>query len=486
MGAQPSHIANGAARSRAPEAQLTRSARKRAGQEARKRTPRSSHAAWEPFAGRPDPVALLEEQAITRIAELVPIRYGRMIASRFAFFRGAALLMASDLAHTPDSGLRAQVSGDAHLSNFGAFASPERELIFDVNDFDETLPGPWEWDVKRLAASVAVAGRARGFSASTRRRLELATVRRYREAMRRFAGMGNLEVWYSMLSADVLTDALSGLRPRRRDEISSSVSKATEKAQTKDSMRAFSKLTTHKDGHLQIVSDPPTIVRAVDLLGPGEARDLRAAVHDLLDRYRATLQRDRRLLLEGYRFVDVARKVVGVGSVGTRCWILLLEGRSARRDPLFLQFKEAEASVLERFAGDSEFDNHGRRVVEGQRLMQSASDILLGWLHAEEGLGEGPLDFYGRQLWDWKFSVDIDALTPRLMGVYVEMCAWTLARAHARSGDRVAIASYLGGGDVFDGAIADFAELYAEQNERDYDALLAAVRSGRVTARTGV
>jgi len=460
--------------------------RARAGRQARKQTPRSSHGAWEPFAGRPDPVALLEEQAATRIPELVPIRYGRMVASQFAFFRGAALVMASDLAHTPDCGLRVQVSGDAHLSNFGGFASPERELIFDVNDFDETLPGPWEWDVKRLAASVAVAGRARGFSPATRRRLLLGAVRRYRKAMRRFAGMGNLEVWYSMLSEDVLAGAISGLPSSHREEISSSVSRVGERAQSKDSMRAFSKLTTRSDGHLQIVSDPPTIVRAVDLLAPGEARDLSAAMDELLGRYRTTLQDDRRRLLEGYRFVDVARKVVGVGSVGTRCWILLLEGVSAERDPLFLQFKEAEASVLERFAGASRYQNHGRRVVEGQRLMQSASDILLGWLHADDGLGEGPFDFYGRQLWDWKLSVEIDSLTPRMMGVYVEMCAWTLARAHARSGDRVAIASYLGSGDVFDGAIADFAELYADQNERDHHALLTAVRSGRVIARTGV
>ena len=467
-------------------AELTRSGRMRAGREARKRTPRSSHAAWQPFAGRPDPVALLEGQARTRIAELVPIRYGRMIASQFAFFRGGALLMASDLAHTPDCGLRVQVSGDAHLSNFGAFGSPERELIFDVNDFDETLPGPWEWDVKRLAASIAVAGRERGFSGAARRRLLLGAVRRYREAMRRFAGMGNLEVWYSVLSADALSEAISGLRKRRREELSSRVGEAAEKARAKDSMRAVSKLTTRQDGHLQIVSDPPMIVRAAELLPPGEASNLTGIMDRLLGAYRATLQPDRRLLLEGYRFVDIARKVVGVGSVGTRCWILLLEGRSAARDPLFLQFKEAQASVLESFAPHSPFENHGRRVVEGQRLMQSASDILLGWLHAEEGVGEGPFDFYGRQLWDWKFSVEIDALTPRQMGAYVELCAWTLARAHARSGDRVAIASYLGSGDVFDGAIADFAELYADQNERDHEALVAAVKSGRVTAQSGV
>jgi uncharacterized protein (DUF2252 family) len=466
--------------------ELTRSDRAMAGKKARKKVPRTSHAAWQPPSGRPDPIGLLERQETTRVPELVPIRHGRMMVSPFTFFRGAALLMASDLAHTPDSGLWVQACGDAHLSNFGGFASPERELVFDVNDFDETLPGPWEWDVKRLAASVAVAGRAREFSPAVRHELLVGGVRRYREAMRRFAGMGNLQVWYSMLSGDVLGQAMSGLRAAHRKEFQSRVRKATDKATTKDSMRAFAKLTTRVEGHLQIISDPPTIVRAVDLLPAGEASDLQATFHGLFDEYKATLQDDRRRLLEGYRFVDVARKVVGVGSVGTRCWILLLEGLSTDQDPLFLQFKEAEASVLERFAGKSEFENHGQRVVEGQRLMQSASDIMLGWLHTEEGLDGRSRDFYGRQLWDWKLSAAIDTMTPRIMAPYVEMCAWTLARAHARSGDRVAIASYLGGSDVFDRAIADFAESYADQSERDYDDLLAAVKSGRLVAETGI
>jgi uncharacterized protein (DUF2252 family) len=394
--------------------------------------------------------------------------------------------MASDLAHTPSSGLRVQACGDAHLSNFGGFASPERELVFDLNDFDETLPGPWEWDVKRLAASVAVAGRVRGFSEAERRKLLLGCVARYREAMRRFASMGNLQVWYSMLSAEILSEAMTGLKAGHRKEFQSRVAKATEKATTKDSMKAFNKLTTRVEGHLQIISDPPVVVRAVDLLPGDEAQDLQDAMQGLYDEYRVTLQDDRRRLLEGYRFVDIARKIVGVGSVGTRCWILLLEGLTAEQDPLFLQFKEAQASVLERFAGESEFGNHGRRVVEGQRLMQSASDIMLGWLHTDDGLDGRPRDFYGRQLWDWKFSADVDAMSPRIMGPYVQMCAWTLARAHARSGDRVAIASYLGGGDVFDSAIADFAELYADQNERDYEALLGAIGSGRVVAETGI
>jgi uncharacterized protein (DUF2252 family) len=470
----------------AAESGLTRDERTAAGKEARKQVPRSSHGAWEPAAGRPDPVELLEEQAVTRVPELVPIRYGRMSVSPFTFFRGAALLMASDLAHTPDSGLKVQACGDAHLSNFGGFASPERELIFDLNDFDETLPAPWEWDVKRLAASVAVAGRAQGFKGAVRRDLLLGCARRYRQAIGRFAGMGNLEVWYSMLSRDVLMQAMSGMKVGRRKEFQSRVEKATAKATTKDSMKAFAKLTTRVEGHLQIISDPPVIVRAVDLLPASEADDLQAAMQGLFDEYKATLQDDRRRLLEGYRFVDIARKIVGVGSVGTRCWILLLEGSTVEQDPLFLQFKEAQASVLERFAGESEFGNHGRRVVEGQRLMQSASDIMLGWLHTDDGLDGRSRDFYGRQLWDWKFSADVDTMTPRIMEPYVEMCAWTLARAHARSGDRLAIASYLGQSDVFDRAIADFAEVYADQSERDYESLLGAIESGRVVAETGI
>jgi uncharacterized protein (DUF2252 family) len=434
---------------------------------------------WEPPAGRPDPVELLEEQAATRIPELVPIRYGRMVASPFAFFRGAALVMARDLAGTPDCGLTVQACGDAHLSNFGGFASPERALVFDVNDFDETLPGPWEWDLKRLAASAAVAGRSRGLDRRARRGLLLGTARRYREAMRRFAGMRNLEVWYSKLSADVLREAVSGLRAGQRRRVQSGVEKAVEKAEAKDSTRAFSKLTTVVDGRLQIVSAPPTIVRAADMLGAEPARDLESSIATLLGRYRASLPDERRHLLEDYRFVDIAHKVVGVGSVGTRCWILLLEGRCHKQDPLFLQFKEAGPSVLERFLPASEFANDGRRVVEGQRLMQSATDILLGWLHGPSVDGASQ-DFYGRQLWDWKLSADIDRMSPRTLVLYVEMCAWTLARAHARSGDRVAISSYLGGGEAFDAAIAEFAELYADQSEHDHRALVEAVKAGRV------
>jgi uncharacterized protein (DUF2252 family) len=468
------------------EAELTREERIAAGKRARKEVPRSSHAEWEPSTARPNPVKLLEEQAATRVPELVPIRYGRMSVSPFTFYRGAALLMARDLLHTPRSGLNVQACGDAHLSNFGGFASPERELVFDLNDFDETLPGPWEWDLKRLMASVAVAWRARGFKRAERRDLLLGGVRRYRQAMGRFADMGNLQVWYSMLSRELLAGAMSGLKAAQRKEFKSSVDKAAAKATTKDSMKAFNKLTTRVEGQLQIISDPPVIVRAVDLLPADEAHDLQATMQHLFDEYKLTLQDDRRRLLEGYRFVDLARKIVGVGSVGTRCWILLLEGLAAERDPLFLQFKEAQPSVLEGLLGKSEFENHGRRVVEGQRLMQATSDIMLGWLHTESGSDGRPRDFYGRQLWDWKFSAEVDTMNPRIMGPYVEMCAWTLARAHARSGDRLAIASYLGQSDVFDRAIADFAEAYADQSERDYAALLDAIERGRIVAETGI
>ena len=335
-------------------AELSRYAREQLGRSARKAAPRTSHAEWEPASGREDPVELLQAQALTRVPELVPIRYGRMLASPFAFFRGAALLMAADLASTPSSGLQVQACGDAHLSNFGGFASPERELVFDLNDFDETHPGPWEWDVKRLAASVEIAARARGAAQAERRRLVTGSVRRYREAMRTFATMGNLDVWYSTLGTRTLRTAMAGIKGGARRELEQGVSAASEKATSKDRMRALRKLTTVVEGELQMVSDPPMIVRAADLLPAGEERSLRGRLQHLLDEYLASLQGDRRRLLEGYRFVDLARKVVGVGSVGTRCWILLMEGRTAERDPLLLQFKEAERSVLERFTTDCE------------------------------------------------------------------------------------------------------------------------------------
>jgi uncharacterized protein (DUF2252 family) len=441
-----------------------------------------AHAEWQAAADRPDPIALLEEQAAMRVPELVPIRYGRMMSSPFAFFRGAAYVMAADLAATPDSGIRVQLCGDAHLSNFGGFASPERDLLFDLNDFDETLPGPWEWDLKRLAASLEIAGRDRALARRERRATVRSGVREYRDAVRTFASMTRLQVWYSRLDETMLGDLLraqvSARDARKLDKLAA-------KARSKDSVRAFTKLTRLVDGEPRIVSDPPLVVPLDELLPAAEGRRFAEAMQSVLGSYVATLQGDRRRLLESYRYVDLARKVVGVGSVGTRCWIVLLMGRDAQ-DPLFLQCKEAPPSVLERFAGKTQFANNGQRVVEGQRLMQAASDIFLGWLHNEGGLDGVPRDFYVRQLWDWKTSADIATMLPETFPAYARMCGWTLARAHARSGDSIAIGAYLGGGEEFDKALADFAERYADQNERDHQALIDAVREGRLEAVTDV
>jgi uncharacterized protein (DUF2252 family) len=388
--------------------------------------------------------------------------------------------MATDLSSTPSSGLRVQACGDAHLANFGGFAAPDRELIFDVNDFDETTPGPWEWDVKRLAASLAVAGRDRGFEDRHRRAAVLAAARQYREAMRDLAKMGNLAVWYSRVDMDVLQRWTAEASRKATKRFQANVAKT----KAKTSMRAFDKLTTRVDGKVQLVSDPPLIVPLDELVPAPEAETIRESLHSLMRSYRQTLPHERQQLLERYQPVDFGRKVVGVGSVGTRAWILLLTGRDGD-DPLFLQAKEAEASVLEAFVGKSKFDQHGRRVVEGQRLMQAASDILLGWVRAE-GIDGKVRDFYVRQLWDEKGSADIDTMSPSTLAIYGQICGWTLARAHARSGDPIAIAAYLGKGSVFDEAIATFAERYADQNERDHQALAKAVKTGRVKATTGV
>jgi uncharacterized protein (DUF2252 family) len=460
---------------------LTPQERVARGKAARMEAPRSRHAEWEPWAERPDPIALLEEQAITRVPELVPIRYGRMVASPFAFFRGAAYVMASDLSTTTRSGLQAQLCGDAHLSNFGGFASPERDLVFDVNDFDETLPGPWEWDLKRLAASIAIAGRERGFSAKERQEAVGATVRQYREAMHSFAGMRNLDIWYARLDASAILSRFEAEANARQVK---AFRKIATKARSKDNTRAYARLAHTVDGEPQIISDPPLLVRIEDLLPREQASEFEAGMHTLLRAYRASLQGDRRRLLEHYHYVDLARKVVGVGSVGTRAWVVLMLGRDSD-DPMFLQCKEAQASVLEPFLGKSEFAHHGRRVVEGQWLMQASSDIMLGWLRTT-GIDGETRDFYVRQLWDWKSSADVETMEPSGMSIYGRMCGWTLARGHARSGDCIAIASYLGRGDVFDRAIESFAETYADQNERDHSALEQAIASGRVTAETGV
>ncbi|MFL5859501.1 MAG: DUF2252 domain-containing protein [Solirubrobacteraceae bacterium] len=452
------------------------------GKAARAEVPRSSHGRFEPAADRPDPVDLLEAQAATRVPELVPIRYGRMLVSPFTFYRGAAKIMAADLATTPNSGLTVQCCGDAHLSNFGVFASPERRLVFDINDFDETLPGPWEWDVKRLAVSMLIAAQDNGFAPRQQEQIVRDTVGRYREAMREFAGMGNLEVWYAHLDVEtILTRFASQFQQRqvKRTE------KALAKARTRDSMSAFAKLTHQANGRSEIVDQSPLIVPIRRLLGDRSEEEMQAELHELLRAYRDTLQHDRRVLLEQFRLVDFARKVVGVGSVGTRAWIALMFGRDDS-DPLFLQMKEAEASVLEEFVGESEFANHGERVVHGQRLMQATSDIFLGWLHQPSGLDNKARDFYGRQLRDWKGSAEIEQMVPDGMSAYGALCGWTLARAHARSGDRIAIASYLGGGTTFDRAVLEFSMAYAEQNQRDYQRLVDAVASGRIDARTGL
>jgi len=450
------------------------------GRTARAAVPRSAHAAYEPWSGRPDPVDLLEEQGRTRVAELVPIRYGRMLVSPFTFFRGAAYLMASDLSSLPRTDLHAQLCGDAHVSNFGGYAAPDRRLVFSINDFDETLPGPFEWDVKRLVASLEVASRDRSFGDRDRKSINLAAGRAYREAMAGFAGRGNLELWYTRVDVEQM------LHDAKRVGTSKQLKRARKniaKARTKDSLRAFSKLTEVVDGEPRIISDPPMLTPVEDVAGAA-THDFEELLRNVIRSYRTTLNNDRRLLLERYRYVHAARKVVGVGSVGTRAWIMLLLGRDSN-DPLFLQFKEAEESVLEPFLGKSAFAHHGRRVVEGQRLTQAASDIMLGWTRTDavEGIRR---DFYVRQLWDAKGSPMVEVLEPTALAYIAKVCGTELARAHARSGDSVAFASYLGSSDAFELALAAFAESYADQNERDYAALKAAVETGRVKAEIGV
>jgi uncharacterized protein (DUF2252 family) len=433
---------------------------------------------WESGPLRRDPVELLEEQASTRVPELVPIRYGRMLLSPFTFFRGAAYLMASDLAGMPRTGLHVQLCGDAHLSNFGVFAAPDRRLVFDTNDFDETLPGPFEWDLRRLVASFAVAGRDRAFNAAQRRAINLAVSRSYRDSMRTFAGMRTLDLWYSRVNVqDILAKRSAEVSGKARARAERNI----EKAGTRDSLAAFAKLTRIVDGEPRIVSNPPVLVPLRELVS-GEP--VIEATRALIRSYRRTLTGDRRHLLERFRLVDAARKVVGVGSVGTRAWILLFLGRD-EDDPLFLQMKEAQPSVLEPFLGKSAFANHGQRVVEGQRLMQAAGDTMLGWIRTQ-GLDGLERDFYVRQLWDSKGSAHVELMKPRTMTAYAELCGWILARAHARSGDAVTIANYLGTTDAFERALASFAETYADQNERDYHALKQAAASRRINVETGV
>ena len=471
--------------------------RRKLGAQARREVSVSEHSGWRPAPGRRDPVALLMRQDAAREPDLVPVRHGRMMVSPFTFYRGAAKVMAEDLSDTPTAGLSAQLCGDAHLSNFGLFASPERQLLFDLNDFDETLPGPFEYDVKRMAASFMIAGRNNGFSEARARTATLAAVAAYRQAMAEFAQMPTMDVWYAHLDETQLTNAVRGAvaattrgkkgknakEAKTARKAAKQAEKSREKAHTRDSLQALSKLGEQVDGQYRIVSQPPVVIPARELAPTYglSAEEVNQAIQAQLAAYRSTLQDDRRRLLERFRVVDVARKVVGVGSVGTRAFIVLLQGRDAQ-DPLFLQIKEATGSVLEEHLGKSGYRQHGQRVVEGQRMMQAASDIYLGWT---KGL-DTRRHFYWRQLRDMKGSALVEAMAPATLGFYGQICGWTLARAHARSGDPVAVATYLGTDDAFDQAITDFSARYADQNERDYQQFVEAVQSGRIQAVEGV
>jgi uncharacterized protein (DUF2252 family) len=452
------------------------------GKAARAALPRARHAEWSPSQRTHKPLELLAEQALTRVPELVPIRHGRMAASPFAYYRGAALPMAADLASAPNSGLMVQLCGDAHLSNFGGFASPEREMLFDINDFDETAPGPFEWDLKRLAASLEIAARSRGFDRQMSRAVVTAGVRSYEQAIREFAAMTNLTVWYSRLN---VAEAIQRWGGEVGKKVMEQVERNIAKAHTKDQIKARAQLTRVVDGELRFRSDPPLLVPVDELFDEAESQQLSDTIHDAIRKYRRTLQGDRRHLLESYRFADLARKVVGVGSVGTRAWVALFVGKDSD-DTLILQAKEAEASVLERFTGKSAFENHGQRVVEGQRVMQAASDIFLGWHRVTRGADGRSHDYYFRQLWDWKLSASVETMSLEMLGAYAQLCGWTLARAHARSGDAVAIGSYLGGSDTFPAALADFAAAYADQNDVDHQALVDAIADGSFAAESGV
>jgi uncharacterized protein (DUF2252 family) len=482
------------------------------GEQAREQTPLSSQADWEPAAERPDPVELLIEQNATREADLVPVRHGRMTVSPFTFYRGAAKVMASDLATTPMAGLVVQLCGDAHLSNFGGFASPERQLLFGLNDFDETLPGPFEYDLKRMAASFTIAARNNGFTPADARAVTVEAVKAYRSGIAEFAAMRTLDVWYSHMSESDLQEAvravqeasLVGAEPGKGKGKSGKkkqgskagkadaafvaqavkrMNKTLRKAHTRDSLGAMAKFAEVVDGRHRIVSQPPVIIPLRHLaasyeMTPEQARD---AVEEQFRVYKATLSNDRRQMLDRFTIVDMARKVVGVGSVGTRAFMVLLQGRDSA-DPLFLQVKEATASVLEDHLPKSRYNTPGQRVVEGQRLMQATSDIFLGWTRGVQA----DRYYYWRQLRDMKASAVVELMSPFGMTLYARMCGWTLARAHARSGDPIAIAEYLGTDGAFDNAIADFSDRYADQNQRDYDIFVKAIADGRIQAVTGI
>jgi len=450
------------------------------GRAARDRVSRSTIADWQPDSDRPDPIAVLAGQDADRVQELVPIRYGRMLVSPFTFFRGAAAIMAADLGPIPDTGIRAQLCGDAHLSNFGGFAAPNRSLVFDINDFDETLPGPWEWDVMRLVASIEVAGRDNDFGRKQRMIAVQSAVGEYRERMRGLAKLGGLEAWYQRVDLDEMRRRYGGEVDGKALAV---FDKTLAKARRKDSERAFAKLAERAvDGTYKIRSDPPLITPLEELFDPEAVARSVGEIKRMFGEYEDSLSRGLRHLLGRYRYVHAARKVVGVGSVGTRAWIVLFMG-GEDGDPLFLQLKEAQRSVLEPYTRKSAYSLQGRRVVEGQRLMQAAGDILLGWMRVRGVEGE-TRDFYVRQLWDAKGSARIDRMAPKTLAVYARLCGAVLANAHARSGDRIAIASYLGGGDRFDRAMVEFAARYADQNERDYAAVKAAADSGRIRVET--
>ena len=452
------------------------------GRATREKVPRARHAEWSSGQRKELPLELLAQQAETRLPDLVPIRYGRMAASPFAYYRGAALPMAADLATVPHTGLMVQLCGDAHLANFGGFASPEREMFFDINDFDETYVGPFEWDLKRLVASFELAARARGFDAKVTRKVVLGAARSYQEEMRNFSGLSNLGVWYERLDVNsILQRWGSELSQKQIHQTTAEIAKA----QSKDQIKARAKLTQLVDGELRFVSDPPLIVRADELYGDVVAKGLEESVREAIRGYRRSLAADRRRLLERYRYVDLARKVVGVGSVGTRCWIALCVGRD-NDDTLILQVKEAESSVLERYLPKVSFSQHGQRVVEGQRLMQAASDIFLGWQRTKLDVDGRPHDYYLRQLWDWKLSPNIQAMSSQVLGIYAQMCGSTLALGHARSGDSIAIGTYIGSGDTLPQALADFARAYADQSQMDHQTLVDAITNGSVQAETGV
>jgi uncharacterized protein (DUF2252 family) len=461
------------------EAPATVADRRELGRSARERAPRSTLASWEP-AGDRDPVDVLERQAATREPSLVPLRYGRMLASPFAFYRGGAQVMAADLAPVPRTGLTVQLCGDAHLANFGVYAAPDRRLVFSLNDFDETLPGPFEWDLARLAASFEIAGRHRGIATAQRSNIVAAGVRSYRRAMNNFSDMATLDLWYERLDVDEIGDRFGDdATATERKRFAATI----RKARSKNSLRAMAKLTEVVDGELRFRRDPPTLVPIDELTPPDELETIPDRVAAIIASYRSTLATDRQHLLDRYRYVDLARKVVGVGSVGTRAWVVLLVGRDDD-DPLLLQAKEAQASALESFLGPSEFETSGQRIVAGQRLMQSASDIFLGW-HRGVGIDGVERDFFVRQLWDAKGSADLETIDASMLKIYAAVCGWTLALAHARSGDAAAIAGYLGGGDRFDRCMVEFAGRYADQNERDVQALRRAVDEGRVAAIDG-